>query len=129
VTGRTTVPIFSGRVGINPVKRAVVSRAATRHAGAIPSADNHNVGWNVRSKRERPNDSNQSPERFSFFHPALNGLWRVVTCLICPTVATPAQMSARFGRCSVEPRFGIRFVSSCGYGTETHQSRQIRAAD
>src|SRR5208282_4283508 len=32
VTGRTTVLIFSGRVGVNPLQRAVVSRAATRHA-------------------------------------------------------------------------------------------------
>ena len=39
MTERTTVPIFSGRVGVNPVKRAVVSSAATRHAGAIPSAE------------------------------------------------------------------------------------------
>ena len=33
---------------------------------------NPNIGWNVRSKRERPNDSNRSLGRFSFFHPALN---------------------------------------------------------
>ena len=29
---------------------------------------NPNIGWNVRSKRERPNDSNRSLGRFSFFH-------------------------------------------------------------
>jgi hypothetical protein len=33
---------------------------------------NPNIGSNVRSKRERPNDSNRSLGRFSFFPPALS---------------------------------------------------------
>ena len=62
-----------------------------------------------------------------------------MTCLICP----PAQISARvrldsrmapenarlWHWYSVEPRFGIRFVSSYRYGREAHQSRQIGAPD
>ena len=39
------------------------------------------------------------------------------------------RMSLEAMQSSLEPRFGIRFVSSCGYGKETHQSRQITAPE
>jgi hypothetical protein len=37
------------------------------------------------------------------------------------------NVSGTGGWCSVELRFGIKFVSSYGYGNETHQDRPARA--
>jgi hypothetical protein len=75
------------------------------------------------------------------FHPALNWAGCLLHLLISPLSASPPK-SRRWLRfdtrvaqerpvsgSGVEPRFGIRFVSSYMHGRETHQSRQIAAAD